>query len=404
MDSAFTVDLFSVSFWTTVVLACGIMIPLVGRTPRQVAFAMINLGFLGYMLSVDFVVLLSGILLTSLFLRQVERGKNTSTWLWLGGFMALAIFLVHKRPEFGAELGLRRWNPLLSIIGYSYFALRLVEVTRGVAEQRHRSPNLFELINYLLPFHMISAGPIQSYDDFVSQPDTPPPLGVPATLRAVERIVSGMFKKFVLANALEAVFLSTFRAGGPYFFLETQINYVWLFLDFSAYSDIAVGIGTLMGVATPENFNRPYIARNCIDYWERWHISLSQFIRRNLFIPLQLSLVRRTDGRYPLVIASFAFAVSFLLCGLWHNIGLNWLAWGAYHALGLIICNLYREYLLKTLGRKGLNRYLANPWIRVLAIAVTFEFVAFSLVIVTYPWSLFDLVGPGSPSISSLVP
>ena len=97
-----------------------------------------------------------------------------------------------------------------------------------------------------------------------------------------------MFKKFVLANALEAAFLTAFRARGPYFFLEVQLNYLWLFLDFSAYSDIAVGIGGLLGVATPENFNRPYLARNSIDFWERWHISLSQFIRRNLFIPIQV--------------------------------------------------------------------------------------------------------------------
>ena len=83
-----------------------------------------------------------------------------------------------------------------------------------------------------------------------------------------------------------------------------QLNYLWLYLDFSAYSDIAVGVGRLMGVATPENFNRPYLARNMIDFWERWHISLSLFIRRNMFIPIQLALMRRTDGRRPLLVAS----------------------------------------------------------------------------------------------------
>src|SRR5262249_48358829 len=158
---------------------------------------------------------------------------------------------------------------------------------------------------------------------------------------------------------------------------------------FSAYSDIAVGVGRMIGVATPENFNRPYLARNMVDYWERWHISLSHFIRRNIFFPVQLALMRSTDGRHPLAITSVAFLVSFLLCGLWHNIGWNWLAWGAYHAFGLIVRNLHQHLLLKKLGRKGLNRYNANPWIRALGIALTFEYVAFSLVLVTYPWSLF---------------
>ncbi len=165
-----------------------------------------------------------------------------------------------------------------------------------------------------------------------------------------------------------------------------QLIYIWLYLDFSAYSDIAVGIGGLMGVATPENFNRPYLARNVIDFWERWHISLSQFIRRNVFIPIQLSFMRLTDGRAPLWIASFAFMVSFLLCGLWHSIGWTWAAWGLYQASGLIICNLYRHVLTKRLGRKGVNRYLANPWIRVFAIILTFEFAAAGVAIVTYPF------------------
>jgi D-alanyl-lipoteichoic acid acyltransferase DltB (MBOAT superfamily) len=390
-----TIDLFSLSFWGLVALACLIMVPLAGKAARQVAFAMVNLGFLTYYLRGDCVVVICGLLLTSVLLFLVQRGRHPLIWMCFGGALVLTVFIMHKLPGWSGTLGLRHWNPVLSTIGYSYVALRMVEVARAVVEGRHPRPNIFELTNYLLPFHMLSAGPIQSFDEFAAEPDSVPALGVGDALRATERIASGMFKKFVLANAIEAAFLTSFRSSGPYFFLEMQINYIWLFLDFSAYTDIAVGIGTLMGVKTPENFNRPYLARNCIDYWERWHISLSQFIRRNVFIPVQLTLVRRTMGEYPLVIASFAFAVSFLLCGLWHSIGLNWLAWGAYHAIGLIVCNLYRNYLLKTMGRKGLNRYMATPWIRVLAIVITFEFVAASLVIVTYPWSLFSLVSPG---------
>ena len=147
---------------------------------------------------------------------------------------------------------------------------------------------------------------------------------------ATERIANGLFKKYVLAQGLEALLLTGFHAHGAYTILEIQLTYLWLYLDFSAYSDIAVGIGRLIGVATPENFNRPYLARNVIDFWERWHISLSMFIRRNVFIPIQLTLMRRTSGRAPLWIASFAFVVSFLLCGLWHSLSWVWVAWGLF--------------------------------------------------------------------------
>ena len=200
---------------------------------------------------------------------------------------------------------------------------------------------------------MLAAGPIQAYDDFIAQPEVPPALTARQSLTFLERIASGLFKKFVLANYIDRLFLTGFHAHGPYFLLEMQFNYLWIYLDFSAYSDVAIGLGGLMGVATPENFNRPYMARNVIEFWERWHISLSQFIRRNLFIPIQLALVRRTDGRLPILSASVAFGVSFLLCGLWHSISLPWLAWGAFQALGLIVCNLYRHALTKRLGARA---------------------------------------------------
>ncbi len=377
------VDLYSPFFWLFVAVACVVLVPIVATTVRQLVLALVNLAFIGLVLRVDASLLFAGVLFVWLMLKASE-GRLGALPAALLAALVLVLFLIHKRPGDAADVGLGAINPLLAAIGFSYVALRLAEVLRAVCERRHPAPSLPATINYLLPFHSLAAGPIQAYDDFVAQPGVPPSPTTAVALVAVERITAGLFKKFVLAFVVENVFLTGFRARGPYFVVEVQWHYLWLYLDFSAYSDIAVGIGGLLGVATPENFNKPYLARNMIDFWERWHISLSQFIRRNLFIPIQLALVRRTAGRYPLLIASFAFAVSFLLCGLWHSISLNWLAWGGIHAAGLIACNLYRGYLLKTVGRKGLNRYLANPWIGALAIVLTFEFVAFSLVPVGY--------------------
>ena len=174
----------------------------------------------------------------------------------------LALFLIHKRPELIGEIGPARVNPILIAVGFSYVALRLFEVGRAVIEGRHPAPGLAATINYLLPFHMLAAGPIQSYDEFAAQPPCPPAPDLAAALRGIERIGLGMFKRFVLANAIELALLTNFRASGPYFLLELQVNYVWLFLDFSAYKgDVAAGRGeNLMGVATPENFDRPYLA------------------------------------------------------------------------------------------------------------------------------------------------
>jgi D-alanyl-lipoteichoic acid acyltransferase DltB (MBOAT superfamily) len=381
-----TIDLYSVRFWSAAALAMAVLVPLASGAARKLALAAVNLGFLGLYLGAGTIWVLAGAAAAYLVLRALPSPRLGPMALAAGGAAVLGLFLVHKLPDLAAGSRLARLEPILTAVGFSYAALRWVDVARAVRERRHPPPDLASTINYILPFHMLAAGPIQAYDDFVAQPAVPPPLGFGPAMGGLERIIGGMFKKYVLANLIEKTFLTGFLAGGPYFFLELQLNCLWLFLDFSAYSDIAVGIGTMLGVATPENFNRPYLARSPIDYWDRWHISLSQFIRRNLFIPIQMTLMRRTDGAYALGIASVAFTVSFLLCGLWHNIGLPWLLWGAYHATGLVVCNLYKAWLLKRLGRKGMNRYLANPWIRAAAVVLTFEFIALSLVIVTARW------------------
>ncbi len=292
--------------------------------------------------------------------------------------LTLLVFVLHKRPGWFTVLRTDEINPLLRLVAFSYIALRLIELYRAMYEQRYDAPDLVSIVNYLMPFQMLAAGPIQSYDDFVSQPGEPRSLNAQVTLSAAQRVAWGVFKKFVLAFAIKKLFLTDFTVHGLYWILEAQMFFIWLYLDFSAYSDIAVGIGRLIGVHTPENFNRPYFARNMIAFWERWHISLSLWIRRNLFFPVQIALLRRTDGKKPLLCASVGFVVAFLLCGLWHGIALNFLVWGAMHASGLVLVNYYRVFLTARLGSKGVKAYLANPYIKAAAMALTFEWVAIS--------------------------
>jgi D-alanyl-lipoteichoic acid acyltransferase DltB (MBOAT superfamily) len=315
------------------------------------------------------------------------RGLRTVSLIIVGATLA-ALFLVHKLVMPSLP-GMPELKGVLAAIGFSYVALRGAELVRASAEGRISGGTLIDTVNYLIPFHMLAAGPIQAYDEFRKHKSGPLSLDRDSVLSASERIAGGLFKKFVLANILQTLFLTDFKAGGGYFFFEVQVYYLWIYLDFSAYTDIAIGVGRLLGVSTPENFNNPLLARNIIAFWERWHISLSQFIRKNIFIPIQLAGMRWTSGRFPLLMATGAFVTAFLLCGLWHGISWRFLIWGGIHATGLVICNLYRHALTLRLGRKGVAAYMESRLGRCVSTLVTFEFVAFSLTFIAHPATAF---------------
>jgi D-alanyl-lipoteichoic acid acyltransferase DltB (MBOAT superfamily) len=377
-----SVRLTEYPFWLTFFGALLVLTPLTNGTARKHALAGFNVAFLFLVTGPSAAWIVAGLLASWLVLRTAASARWRRIVAVAASVISAALFCVHKLPELADTTGTGFFSRYLAIIGFSYVVLRFVEIFRYVYEQRECPPPVATL-NYLLPFHMLAAGPIQSYAEFRQQPDVPPPLSREDVLSAIERVVLGLFKKLVLARLVQDLFLTTDPDGnGFYVFLEMQVFFIWLYLDFSSYSDIAVGVGRLIGVATPENFNKPYLARNMVDFWDRWHISLSQFVRRNVFIPLQLTLVRATNGKRVLLPATVAFTASFLLCGIWHEPSVRYFVWGGMHALGLVITNTYRYVLAKRLGTAGVKQYMSMPRYRVLATFLTYEYVAASLLLI----------------------
>jgi D-alanyl-lipoteichoic acid acyltransferase DltB (MBOAT superfamily) len=367
------------TFWIVCVVAVVAVVPIRSFAVRKGILACVNATFVVLLLQWQAIGLAGAILATYLVLQLIARPRYRVLFGGLLGVLVVSLFVIHKLPTVSTNLGTDAITRVLAVIGYSYVALRIIEVLRAVFEGRHEAPDFVSMVNYLLPFHMLAAGPIQAYDDFVAHANDQFEPSGSDVLVGFERIASGLFKKLVLAHLLQTLFLTNLESSGLYFFLEMQLTFIWLFLDFSAYSDIAAGVGILIGVATPENFNRPLLARNLIDFWERWHISLSQFIRRNVFIPIQLFLMRRNEGRSPLLSFAVAIAISFVLCGLWHGLGTGFLIWGVVQALGLVVARIYADILKARLGRAGVQKYLMNPWFKAAGIVLTFEVQATAL-------------------------
>jgi D-alanyl-lipoteichoic acid acyltransferase DltB (MBOAT superfamily) len=155
--------------------------------------------------------------------------------------------------------------------------------------------------------------------------------------------------------------------------------YLYLYCNFSGFCDMAIGAAGLIGIPVSENFQNPFAARNVKDFWNRWHITLSQYMRDVVFSPLSKFSVRLAGPANANHAIAITITVVFLLIGIWHGVGWNFAAYGAAHALAVVVNHYYTIGLKKWLGRDGFKAYNANRWIRAVAVALTFSYCAATL-------------------------
>jgi len=224
------------------------------------------------------------------------------------------------------------YHQLLLPVGISFYTFQTLSYTIDV--YRRRIPVERSLVKFgvfVSFFPQLVAGPIVRASDFLPQLHARPPILGERVRRGMWRIFRGLFKKVILADLL-AVFAVDAVFADPTAFSSLDLLFALyayafqIYNDFSGYSDIAIGSAMLLGFDIPENFNRPYLARNVREFWTRWHISLSTWLRDYLYIPLGGS---RSKTRRNLMI-------TMVLGGLWHGAALNFVLWGVFHGLLLV--------------------------------------------------------------------
>ncbi len=263
-------------------------------------------------------------------------------------FYKYALFLIGAAVEpWNAPLAatlavdVRKIMPGAPPLGVSFFAFEFVhylfEVRKG--GEPIRNPLKFVLFSVFFP--SLVAGPIKRYAQFIPALEAGSRhVSLEDLAEGFRRIGLGFAKKVLVADNLTLcieIYQPQFAAlGFLHRWLVLAAIAFRILMDFSGYSDIAIGMARLLGVRLPENFDWPYLAGNLQDFWQRWHISLSSWIRDYVYIPLGGSRhgpVRRVGN------GLFAFA----LCGLWHGPAWNFVIWGIYHGVGLAFCATYRS-------------------------------------------------------------
>ena len=279
------------------------------------------------------------------------------------------------------------WAAVALPIGISFFTFQkvsyLVDVYRGVAQPAR---NALDYLLYVVLFPQLIAGPIVRYHDVARQLEERD-YTRERFFMGILRFSQGLGKKVLVANTMAELADAAFNATPA----GLTCGQAWLgvlayafqiYFDFSGYSDMAIGLGRLLGIEFLENFNRPYISRSITEFWRRWHISLSNWMREYLYIPLG-------GNRRGAVRTYFNLWIVFLISGFWHGAAWNFVVWGAFH--GFFLC-------LDKLG-KDTRLARAPGWI---GLPVTFVLVLFSWVLfraptlphaLAYMGRMLDLIG-----------
>ena len=332
-------------------------------------------------------VLLASVAANFVLGNRIEQASDRGDRAWASRYLGLAvagnvgILVFFKYTDFATQT-LSDWMdifglpylPALEIllpIGISFYTFQsisyVVDVYRGTA--RHLS-NPIDFALYIALFPQIIAGPIVRFheirDQLLVRTETSQRFA-----RGITRFSFGLAKKVIIADSIAPTVIAIFDT--PTNELNTvtaalglAAYTVQLYFDFSAYSDMAIGIGEMLGIRLPENFDRPYASRSVTEFWRRWHMTLSQWFRDYLYIPLGGNRGTRFQTYRNLIIV-------FLATGLWHGANWTFVVWGAYHGVLLLI-----ERRLG-IGRDGSGRAGVLAQIR-------------TIVLVMFGWILFRSV------------
>ncbi|OAI43543.1 hypothetical protein AYO38_10685 [bacterium SCGC AG-212-C10] len=284
----------------------------------------------------------------------VAFNLGTLGWFKYYGFFVTSLH--NTLHDFGLDMPL----PLLHVtlpIGISFFTFQAISYVVDIGRGDARPMRPLDFAVYLSFFPHLVAGPIVRATEFAPQLERPMPASAIPAGAAILLIVGGLFKKVVISSYLSShivdpVFAVPGAHSSPEIMLAIYAYAIQIYADFSGYTDIAIGCALLLGIRFPQNFNAPYTARSLQDFWRRWHMSLSRWLRDYLYIPLGGSRGGRLSTSRNLLL-------TMLLGGLWHGAAWTFVAWGGIHGSGIVLERWCREQFRRS-GRE-LSARLRTP-------------------------------------------
>lgn len=298
--------------------------------------------------------------------------KRTRPLLWAAVILALGPLGLIKLGEVLQPFSLFR------LMGASYMSFRAVQVLLDIYDGRLQKLRPVALGYFLLFFPAVSSGPIDRYRRFLSDLDRPPDREHYRTLLAqgIWKLAGGCVSAVVVSGFIQQYWLAALPASGFGATLSYMYGYTfYLFFNFAGYSSMAIGTGYLLGIQMPENFNQPFLSVDMKDFWSRWHISLSTWLRDYLYSRFVMKSLKQKRFSNPRTASYLGYVLNMMAMGAWHGLQPQYLLYGVYHSA--LMC--LNEVL--DLHCKPFRSFKTHGAGQVVCVLVTFHLFSFGLLI-----------------------
>ena len=323
-------SLFSLYFYILfiIVLICTVLISKLfpnKKTLHNLLLLFASFVFIAYSSWIALVIIL-----TASFITWFCGKQKNKVWQYIGITLLIFVLIFYKYAD------ANHMNIIIPL-GVSFFTFSAISYLADILKNEYKSSDFLHVALYLSFFPKLTSGPLQKASAFFEQIDNQDRnknISYQNLSEGLQIYFFGLFKKLVLADRL-SVFINEVYATPAAFsglsILLAIISYsLQIYFDFSGYSDMAIGTGKMLGFDLPKNFNMPYLAQNVTEFWRRWHISLSTWIRNYIYIPLG-------GNRKGKIRQNINLLIAMTLCGLWHGAPLNFILWGFLHGVALLV-------------------------------------------------------------------
>jgi alginate O-acetyltransferase complex protein AlgI len=350
------------------------------RLMRSLVMVVFSLFFYYKLSGLSFLIILLPLVSDFIIAKKIHKSTSQKTrryWLIASVTINLLLLVLFKYLNFfGNIVASIEGSPftpfsLIMPVGISYYVFRTISYVVDVyREDIKPETDILEFAFYITFFPLLTAGPITRASEFLPQLQKKPVIDHEKIYLGLYLIMQGLVKKAVIADYLAQYNNLVFDAPGTYSGFETLMAVygytAQIYFDFSGYTDMAIGIATILGFNIGINFNKPYHALNLTDFWRRWHISLSTWLRDYLFSPMSLKF--RNAGTTGIITA---LVFTFVICGFWHGPNFTFILWGALNGLIMafeIITSKWRRRIKKKIPTRI---YTSVSWF------ITFNLLAF---------------------------